>query len=215
MVVFLTREGFQRLREEWKQLTTVRRPQILADLKQAREQGDLRENAAYDTAKLEQARTEGRIRELEALLKSARLIRWPAPPTKVDLGVQVTLENLATGQTVEYTVVASEEVGAGEGRISVNSPLGQALLGRRVGANVALPDRPLWFRILALRAADGTDVEPSVKEPAGNAGVEQAAAPRKDGKVAGGAWDEEPENPAGRSSVREEEERQVSKGVTI
>jgi transcription elongation factor GreA len=159
MTVFLTHEGFQRLWEEWEHLTKVRRPQILADLKQAREHGDLRENAAYETAKHEQARVEGRIRELEALLESARLIRWSEPPTKVDLGVQVTLRNLATGQTVEYTVVAGEEAGIGEGRISVNSPLGQALLGRRVGAKVTLPDRPLRFQILALRAADGTEVE--------------------------------------------------------
>jgi transcription elongation factor GreA len=156
MAVFLTPEGYEWLREEWEKLTQVRRPQILADLKQAREDGDLRENAAYDTARLEQSRTEGRIRELEEILKSARLIRWTEPPTRVDLGVQVTLLNLATEETVEYTVVTGEEVAAGTGRISINSPLGQALAGRRVGSRISLSDRPVRFRILDLRAADGT-----------------------------------------------------------
>jgi len=114
----------------------------------------------------------GASEELEDLLKSTRLIRWAEPPTKVDLGVQVTLLNLATEETVEYTVVAGEEVGVGEGRISINSPLGQALAGRRVGARATLADRPLSFRILALRAADGTGQDGVTRErrysPAGS-----------------------------------------------
>ena len=165
VALFLTPEGMQQLQAEWTELTRVRRPQNLADLKQAREYGDLRENATYDIAKHEQARIEGRIRELEELLSVARQIRWTESPTRVDLGVQVTLENLTTGESVQYTVVAGEEVGVDENRLSINSPLGQALRGKRVGARVSLRDRPLRFQILALEAAPGTEAEPPAARP--------------------------------------------------
>lgn len=151
-VSYLTDEGFKKLKEELEDLKTVRRPAIANRIKEAKELGDLSENAEYADAREEQSFTEGRILELDAILKSARVIgaRDPHPET-VDVGDTVTIEK--DGKTVAYTIVGSNESDPANGKISNESPFGQAFLGKKKGAEltVAAPKGPLKCKIIDIK----------------------------------------------------------------
>jgi len=148
---FLTREGLKKLEEELEYLRTVRRAQVAERLHNAQEDGELIENAEYEDAKNEQAFIEGRIMTLEALLSNAVLIKDEGPEGIVGLGSRVTVRE-GNGKPEMYLLVGAAEANPKEGRISNESPLGKALLGRRVGddVKVSAPAGTLSFRVVAI-----------------------------------------------------------------
>jgi transcription elongation factor GreA len=127
----LTTDGAARLRAELDQLTGVRRPEVIARIRTAKEHGDLKENAEYHAAREEQSFLEGRVQALEARLRTAVIVGAPTTGARVGLGSRVTVE--ADGETVTYTIVGASESDPGAGRISSASPVGRALVGRDVG----------------------------------------------------------------------------------
>jgi transcription elongation factor GreA len=133
---FLTPEGHKKLEEELAHLKTVRRPEVAQAIHEAKMDGDVSENAGYEEAKRQQAFLEGRIMTVEAMLKNVVIIEANGPSDTVILGSQVTV--VEEGLDPEtYTIVGSAEANPGDGRISNESPLGKALMGCRVGDNVA------------------------------------------------------------------------------
>ncbi len=150
---FLTREGQKKLEEELHYLQTVRRHEVADRLHAAMEEGDIDENAEYDDAKNEQAFVEGRILMLENMLKNAVLIdNKNAHHDEVTLGATVTIaENDSPPE--EYHVVGAAEADPTQGKISNESPLGRALIGRHVGDSVQVhaPAGLLTFRIMAIK----------------------------------------------------------------
>lgn len=129
----VTREGLERLKDELRELKDVRRPEIVAQVADARSHGDLRENSAYDAARHDQAMNEKRISDLEALLTQAQILDdMPVGnPDVVGLGSAVTVD--FDGDEERYTIVGAIEAKPANGLISNESPLGKALLGKRVG----------------------------------------------------------------------------------
>ncbi|MHB9026833.1 MAG: transcription elongation factor GreA [Armatimonadota bacterium] len=150
--VFLTRIGYERLSAELHDLLNVRRPQVMADLTQAREYGDISENAEYDIAKRDQSIIEGRIHELQALLSSVQIIEPPRNSREAVIGLCVRVENIDFGQQREYTLVTEHESHLLEEYLSVDSPLGKALVGSKVGDTVIFeaPAGTRKFRVLEL-----------------------------------------------------------------
>lgn len=134
---YLTREGLADLKEKLSLLKTERRREIAEAIHTAKEQGDLSENAEYVSAKEEQRRLEEEIAELEATVKHAKVITKSDDKIHIDLGDTVTLE--CNGEEKTYIIVGSDEANPLEGRISNESPMGQALLGRKMGDQVNIP----------------------------------------------------------------------------
>jgi transcription elongation factor GreA len=137
----VTREGLERLRLELKELKEVRRPAVVAALAEARSHGDLRENAGYDAAKHDQAMTEKRIADLDALLRQAVVIDEDdsSGGDEVRIGSTVVVE--VEGEEERYTIVGAIEAKPAQGLISNESPVGRALLGLRPGDD-AVADAP-------------------------------------------------------------------------
>ena len=133
---YLSEEGLAKLREELDELITVRRPEIATRISDAKEHGDLTENAEYEDAKNEQAFIEGRIQTLEALIKNAILIDKEHSTEIVQIGSTVKVKSADGGAS--YTIVGSAEAAPREGRISNESPVGRALIGRRKGDTVVV-----------------------------------------------------------------------------
>lgn len=131
----LTKEGIAELEAEHKVLVAQRGP-AAERIKAAREFGDLAENAEYISAREEQERVEGRIGEIENILQNVEVIKKPRGDSKVQLGSKVTLKN--NGKTKEFQVVGTVEADPLEGKISDESPIGQALLGKKVGDEVEI-----------------------------------------------------------------------------
>lgn len=159
--VYLTKAGYQKLSAELRELIEVRRPQVMADLVQAREYGDLRENAEYEVAKRDQGMIEGRIHELEAMLSSVEIIETPKNPDQVVLGARVTVENLDTRQSCDYVLVSEQESHLEDEHLSAECPLGRALMGSRMGEIVTF-DAPAGvrkFKVLSVTAAFTDDEE--------------------------------------------------------
>ena len=146
---YLSTEGIASVRAELERLTTVDRPEVVARIVAARELGDLRENAEYETARKDQSILEGRIEHLTALLRDAVRIEGSST-SHVSLGTAVTVEDDLGEAT--YTIVGSHEASPAHGRISSTSPVGRALMGRRAGDSVtiAAPSGPLGMRIVSL-----------------------------------------------------------------
>lgn len=149
---FLTREGLKKLEEELQHLQTVRRQEVADRLHAAMEEGDIDENAEYDDAKNEQAFVEGRILTLEGMLKNAVLIDDKAGSNdEVTLGAKVTIIE-GNNPSEVYHLVGAAEADPTQGKISNESPLGKALMGRRVGDTVQVnaPAGLLTFRVAAI-----------------------------------------------------------------
>ncbi|HBY99429.1 MAG: transcription elongation factor GreA [Ardenticatenaceae bacterium] len=148
----LTVEGKRKLEEELHHLKAVRRPQVAERIRQAKEEGDLRENAEYDDAKMEQGFIEGRIRELEALLKHVQIIDSTNGNSMVTIGSTVSVREEDEQTEEVFTVVGSAEADPTSGRISNESPLGRSLLGRKPGDQVQVqtPGGLLTFIILKI-----------------------------------------------------------------
>jgi transcription elongation factor GreA len=134
----ITPEGYKKLQEELKRLKTVERPEIIKAIERARAFGDLSENAEYETAKDRQGFIEARIKDLESKIARAEIIDPSKLPNKdrVMFGVCVTLEEIESGDKVTYQLVGPDESEPENGLISVTSPLGRALLGKRVDDEV-------------------------------------------------------------------------------
>ena len=133
----ISKSGAAKLREELDYLVTVRRAEMAQKLKEARAQGDLSENAEYDEAKNEQAKIEARIVEIEAMLKNVEIIEDVKGNAKtVVVGVTVKVLDEEYGDECEYRVVGSTEADPRNGKISDESPVGKALLGKKIGEEV-------------------------------------------------------------------------------
>ena len=145
-----TREGYERLKAELEDLK-AQRVTIREEIKEARELGDLKENAGYHAARETQGMIEARINSLEERLEDAIVVDNPTFE-EVMLGVPVQVKNLDSGATRVYTIVASEELEFTEGAASEESPIGQALLGKKPGetAEVQGPNGPVQFEVLQI-----------------------------------------------------------------
>jgi transcription elongation factor GreA len=149
---FLTPEGHQKLEQELNHLRSVRRQEVARRLHQALTEGDILENAELEDARNEQAFVEGRILILEGTLRNAVIIEEEGPRETVGLGSRVTVTE-RDGPLETYHIVGSAEADPTKGLISNESPLGQALMGRKVGetANVNAPDGVLIFEIVKIQ----------------------------------------------------------------
>ncbi len=130
---YLTAEGIQKLQTELDFLINVRRPEVARQIADAKADGDVSENAGYDEAKNTQAFVEGRILTLKNILGHAVVISNNGAKDRIDVGCTVTIADVAYGDRETYTIVGSTEVDPGNGRISLKSPIGRALLGHRIG----------------------------------------------------------------------------------
>lgn len=149
--VVLTYEGLQNLENELQELKTVRRKDVAEKIKEARGQGDLSENAEYDAAKEEQAEIETRIVELEKILRNAQVIDEDEVTVDViNLGCKVKIYDKEFDEELDYAIVGSTEADPSEGKISNESPVGAALIGRKVGetVEVEVPEGKLEFKII-------------------------------------------------------------------
>lgn len=151
--MLLTLEGLNKLEKELEYLKTVRRREVAERIKQALEFGDITENSEYDDAKNEQGFIEGRILALEKILRNARVIdEQGVNLEEVGLGSKVSLLDLDTGEELDYTIVGSTEADPSQFKISNESPVGKALLGRKAGEEVAVnvPVGTLHYRVTAI-----------------------------------------------------------------
>ena len=154
--VILTKEGYERLRDEIEHLQTDRRREIADRIKTAREFGDIAENAEYDDAKNEQAMLEARIAKLQERLAGARVIeKREIAKDVVSIGAKVRLRDVDAKQTVEYHLVGSAEANPAEHKLSNESPVGKAIIGKKKGetVEVATPRGSLKYKILEIKAA--------------------------------------------------------------
>ena len=138
----LTRQGFEALKRELENLKRVERPENIKAIEEARAHGDLSENAEFHAAKDRQGFIEGRIGELEYKIANADIIETKKlPKDRAVFGSRVILENIETGEDVEYQLVGPDESDISKGRISVSSPLGRAIIGKKPGdeLNVQVP----------------------------------------------------------------------------
>ena len=152
-VAYYTKEGLQKLRDEVNHLKDVERPKASAAIAEARDKGDMSENAEYDAAKEAQGLLEMRIAKLEETLSNARLIDESQLDTSKALVLStVTIKNKLNGQQMTYTLVAESEADLKSGKISVNSPIGKGLLGKSVGdiAEIQVPNGTLQFEIVEI-----------------------------------------------------------------
>ena len=149
--VFLTEKGRAKLEKELEYLCTVRRHEVAQRIHQAKEGGDITENAGYDEAKNEQAFVEGRILTIQQMLKNAQIIERHGPAGVVDLGIRVTIAEPGEEPEV-YTIVGSAEADPGNGFISNESPVGRALMGHKVGdeMEVKTPGGGFSLKIVAI-----------------------------------------------------------------
>jgi transcription elongation factor GreA len=152
-VSYYTAEGLKKLKDELEQLKSIERPKASQAIAEARDKGDLSENAEYDAAKEAQGMLEMRIAKMEELYSNARLI----DESQLDISKALVLSNVkiknqANGMEMKYTLVAESEADLKTGKISVSSPIGKGLLGKKVGeiAEISVPSGKLNFEILEI-----------------------------------------------------------------
>ena len=154
--VILTSEGYEKLKAEIEYLKTDKRREVAERIKHAREFGDITENSEYDDAKNEQAMLEHRIALLEDRLTNARVIESAEiPKDVVGIGTRVRLKDMDANETIEYMIVGSAEANPAEHRLSNESPVGKAILGKKKGevVEVAVPRGSLKYKIVEIKAA--------------------------------------------------------------
>ena len=150
-VVYLTEAGLQKLKDELDHLRSVERPAISAAIAEARDKGDLSENAEYDAAKEAQGMLEMRIAKLEDTVANARVIDESRIDTSsIQILNRVTLKNKNTGKVVEYTLVSENEANLKEGKLSIGTPIAKALLGHKKGneVDVTVPSGVIRFEVI-------------------------------------------------------------------
>ena len=147
---YLSRDGLEKLRTELDEMVSIKRPEVANRIHDAKEHGDLTENAEYEDAKNEQAFVEGRIQTLEALIKNATIIDENHSTDHVQIGSTVSVESGDGPET--FTIVGSTEAKPAEGRISNESPVGRALLGRKKGEKVIVkvPAGDFTYKIVSI-----------------------------------------------------------------
>ena len=153
----LTYEGLKKLEDELENLKVVRRKEVSQKIKEAREQGDLSENAEYDAAKDEQRDIEARIEELEKILKNAEVVvEEEADLDKVSIGCSVKILDCEFDEELEYKIVGSTEANSLKGKITNESPVGKALLGKQVGDTVTVetPAGEFSYKVLSIHRAN-------------------------------------------------------------
>ena len=153
----LTYEGLKKLEDELENLKVVRRKEVSQKIKEAREQGDLSENAEYDAAKDAQRDIEARIEELEKILKNAEVVvEEEADLDKVSIGCSVKILDCEFDEELEYKIVGSTEANSLKGKISNESPVGKALLGKQVGDTVTVetPAGEFSYKVLSIHRAN-------------------------------------------------------------
>lgn len=150
--IFLTAQGLNDLKVELDELINVKRPAIIESLKEARAQGDLSENAEYDSARDEQAKVESKIQELEAILESAQIIKHISTGF-VELGSVVKVEYIDDNEIEEYTIVGSKEADPFTHKISNESPIATAIIGKKEGAivSVSSPNGKYDIKIVSVK----------------------------------------------------------------
>lgn len=153
-IQYFSEEGLLKIRNELKELTTVQRPYISAQIAEARDKGDLSENAEYDAAKEAQGLLELKISNLQEIVRNARVIdESKIDKSKVLLLSRVTIKNSANGVTMEYMIVPEKEADMKSGKISVSSPIAKGLLGKTVGelAEIQVPAGNMKFEIVDIK----------------------------------------------------------------
>jgi transcription elongation factor GreA len=155
-VSYYTAEGLKKLKQELEQMKTIERPKISQQIAEARDKGDLSENAEYDAAKEAQGLLEMKISKLEDVLANARILSEEnIDLSKVGVLTKVKIKNLANSATMEYSLVAEKEADIRKNKISVSSPIGKGLLGKKVGetAEIQVPRGVMSFEILEISMA--------------------------------------------------------------
>ena len=150
---YMTEEGYRKLKEEVTHLESVKRPEISRQIGEARDKGDLSENAEYDAAKEAQGMLEAKISQLKGELASARLIDSTAIGIEtVKIMNKVTMKNLKTQKIMTYMLVSETEADFKEGKIAVNTPIGQGLMGKKVGdvVDITIPSGILSVEIIEI-----------------------------------------------------------------
>ena len=154
--VILTPEGYEKLKQEIEVLSTDKRREVADRIRVAREFGDISENAEYDDAKNEQAMLEHKIAQLEERLANARVIdSGDVDLSVVSIGAKVRLKDMDANKTFEYTIVGSAEANPAESKLSNESPVGRAIIGKKKGetVEVSAPRGSLKYKILDIKAA--------------------------------------------------------------
>ena len=150
-VSYVTKEGLKKLQEELEKLQNVERPKISKAIEEAIEKGDISENAEYDAAKDAQGLLEAKIAQLQDTIASCRVIDESQIDTsKVQMLNKVTIKNTKTGATMTYTLVSETEANFKEGKLSINTPIAQALVGKKLGdkVQVKVPAGEMEFEIM-------------------------------------------------------------------
>jgi len=152
-VIYMTAEGYKKLTEELAEMESVQRPLISKQIAEARDKGDLSENAEYDAAKEAQGMLEMKIAQLKETIASARLIDESKINTnEVQILTKVKIKNLSNGQVMSYTIVSESEANLKEAKLSVTTPIAKGLLGKKVGekAQVKVPSGLMEFEVLEI-----------------------------------------------------------------
>lgn len=150
---YITEEGLKKLKEELEHLTNVERPAVSQKIAEARDKGDLSENAEYDAAKEEQGMLEMKIAQLQDTIANSKVVDESKIDTsKVQLLTKVKLKNKTNNKTVTYTIVPEKEANLKEGKISINTPIAKALIGKKEGETVeaSVPSGQISFEILEI-----------------------------------------------------------------
>jgi transcription elongation factor GreA len=150
MSEYVTKETFEKMREELQRMKAVDRPAAARAIAEAREKGDLKENAEYDSAKEAQGLLEARIKQLEGIIANSKIVDPESIDTsRVAVLTKVTVVNMATKKTFTYQIVGEKEANLKEGKISASSPIGKGLLGKSVGeiAEIQAPAGMIKFKV--------------------------------------------------------------------
>jgi len=147
--ILITQEGLAKLQSELEHLLSIRRQEVASKIKRAREMGGTENNAEYEDAKNEQAFVEGRILTLENIVNKATVIESPALPGVVEVGDKILIQN-QDGKIEQFAIVGSAEASPVEGKISNESPVGKALLGRKIGDEIEVATPAGIIRLLIM-----------------------------------------------------------------
>jgi transcription elongation factor GreA len=152
-ITYITEEGLQKLKTELEHMVSVERPSISRQIAEARDKGDLSENAEYDAAKDAQGMLEMRIIKLEELIANSRIIdESKIDTTKVQILNKIKIKNKKNNAVLEYTIVSESEANLKEGKLGVSSPIAKALIGKKVGdeVTVTVPSGEVAFKIMEI-----------------------------------------------------------------
>ena len=150
-MAYMSEEGYNKLVAELREMETVQRPEISRQIAEARDKGDLSENSEYDAAKEAQGRLEMKINNLKAIISEAKIIDTSKLDTStVQILSKVEMKNVKNGMKMVYTIVSESEANLREGKISVNTPIAQGLLGKKVGdvAEITIPQGKITLEIV-------------------------------------------------------------------